>query len=325
MIKGNFKIGNLDFVDWFNQARQTRPDLFPNNFNKQNFEKFMSNIKDWTGKEEVTLEEFIGHLCIIYNETGGLWAFREMGGAAYMFNTVMPNGHTKHSYNKAPNRLAGNQLAGWGFITDQEISTWNGQVYPINASQTLHAQALNCDFFKYRGFGLCQITWRDSFIRSVEPLLKKGNLDLYTTAELDVELMSDFSYLTKSYHLFWSTTQQGVNAVNAMQSGDYRWYGNFISGNWAWYVNNKYIPRCQWLLNMIKQNNMTEKKYSIDGMNLLPSQIKKIQLELLDLANGEVKEKMLGNGGADGYWGDTTEWAFEIVGKSIDDLLNFDW
>ncbi|WP_198145113.1 hypothetical protein, partial [Microscilla marina] len=149
----------------------------------------MENLPNLTGKSEITLNEFCGHMAIIYNETGGTCKpIREMGGPQYMFNTVMPGGGVKYSYNTPPNHKAGDQLMEWGIInTEEQRSLWNGTIYPKHAPEDIKKAALKCDFYRFRGYGFNQLTWRNAYEQCLQPLLPRP-MDEYSVEEFEAHI-----------------------------------------------------------------------------------------------------------------------------------------
>lgn len=85
MINGNFKVDNKPFAEWFNQVfRQKNVQFFEHLLIKENFEKVISNIYKLTGRDSISLNEFVGLFCFIYNETGGQFiSMAEKGNEAY--------------------------------------------------------------------------------------------------------------------------------------------------------------------------------------------------------------------------------------------------
>lgn len=250
-IKGNFQVGSTSFAHWFNTSFEVNHnDKFPYPVVESNFNKLMDMLPQFTGKTEITIQEFVGHFCIMYNETGGTFKpIREMGYARYMFGT---NNGLKLSYNQAPNLLAGNQLKSWGLINDpNDVALWNGQVFPIGAPQPVITASFKCDYYRFRGWGLNQLTWRNAYMAHIQPFLPKP-IDDYGYEEFET-LLSETNYdlACKAYHSF---AQSSPTSVQAMINGNYVPYGNLISGGWAQYVNGTYVPRCQSLYNALTAN-----------------------------------------------------------------------
>lgn len=326
-ITRNFLVNGLPFADWFNRSlKLTDSKIFPNYIQSVNFDRVFSDIENLTGKTEISLQEFCGHVAIIYNETGGTFtAIREYGGPAYCFNTVMPGGGTKYSYNQYPNRLAGNQLREWGVITRPDhIKLWNGQVYPYDAPTEVRQVANHCDFYKFRGWGFNQLTWRNSYETCLEPLLPK-KIEDYTPEEFEF-LLKDAKLAAGAFRNYVNLNRSSQYAIEQMSEGNFEPYGNLVSGGWIWYVKNKYLPRCLTLYYALAQAHLQElEKYSIDGLGLTVQDIKHLQDIILHYGNKEARKILLDNGGADGMWGPSTESAFRLLGISIEKLMQMSY
>lgn len=83
-IQGNFNINGQSFGVWFEGFRQQNKSLFPHTLQTTNFEKVMTDMHLWSGRMSLTLAEFVGMFCFMYNETGGTFlSIKEFGNEAY--------------------------------------------------------------------------------------------------------------------------------------------------------------------------------------------------------------------------------------------------
>ena len=146
-----------------------------------------------SGTALITLEQFVTLMSLVINETGGGLApiserMQSAGGhpgLAYAFDAI-PN--LKSSYNKATNRTAGSlfrdaqynaahgQRALGNLLKGTTAPVWDGQVYPQGVPPTGFPTAedpaqtgyiMEADFYKFRGRGLLQNTWRPAYVKLV--------------------------------------------------------------------------------------------------------------------------------------------------------------
>lgn len=102
-----------------------------------------------------------------------------------------PNPSGKNSYNGVNGNLkAGDQLKNNGVInTPADVTLWNGTVYPDSQPSAVKQAARDCDFYRFIGRGLVQITGRTPYQRySNKP--EYGNRDFLANpqevSEIDV-------------------------------------------------------------------------------------------------------------------------------------------
>ena len=83
-ITGNFTVNGVPFAVWFSKFQQANATLFPYMLNGANFEAVMRELRKMMCKSVISLNEFIGILSFIYNETGGTFkSMKELGDAGY--------------------------------------------------------------------------------------------------------------------------------------------------------------------------------------------------------------------------------------------------
>lgn len=243
-ISRNFSVNGVPFAQWFNKTlKPANPKAFPNPVAETTFNALIADIAILTGKAETPLNEFIGHFCIIYNETGGTFKpLREYGGIDYMFNAIPKK---KLSYNTlSSNRKAGDQLKAWGIIsTPADVTLWNGTAWPATAPDNVKAAAANCDFFKFRGWGLNQLTGRSNYQACLQPFITQ-NIDQLTTAQFDAIIKNNVELACKVFNKFILQSSKAQQAIADLDAGKFETYGYLVAGGGAKnYVNNYYMPR----------------------------------------------------------------------------------
>lgn len=317
-ITGNFKVDGLPFVEWFNTTQAPVQAFYqykgqPIRVENKNFAQVMYHLKWITGKEAISLGEFCGHFAIIYNETGGTFRpLREFGGADYMFNA-----QNKQSYNQAPNRLAGNQLKDWGVISSAaDVTLWNGHLYPTTQPAQVKKAAEKCDFYRFRGYGLNQLTWRSNYQKCLQPLLPKL-IDDYDIEEFERVIM-DFKIVCGTFYNYINQNATFKRAIQQLAQGKFTPYGQLVSGSSS-YTTQIYLPRCQHLFSQLKNKQLVP--FQDIRALLTIEEVKKVQQAILDSGNEDAKALIRWGGGADGWWGAKTQKAFDKLHTSLEVLL----
>lgn len=198
---------NQDFVDWFNTHIAGKGAWKGKSIRKgfevhQRFVAFWNNISVVYGTEsssstQIGLIQFVTLMSIFINERGGDLVSRSEGygrpdhpGVAYLFDSFSFKDNSgrlikKASYNHTPNIPAGKLFRDQYFIekhgglalgpqlSGTTDAIWDGSVYPqalFPTSGILNEMGfiLQADFFKFRGRGLIQTTWRANYIKLVQ-------------------------------------------------------------------------------------------------------------------------------------------------------------
>lgn len=238
------KVGQTPFVKWYNDsfvgpfnkkyptnsgmsdAEQKKIKKYHvGKINESAFRDLFDYIPALVDKNEISINEFVGHFFIMCREIGwGLKVTSEKGEQKYLFEAP----GSKTSYNgyagrnpSTPStgsrvfkdqRFAGIQLKEWGVITNAaDVNAWNSRTtYPATAPAATAAnwkaggsksvnplgltwdqvkeRAKECDFNKFRGRGLNQTTWRENYVKYTDDILVRcfgKNADQMTNAELD--------------------------------------------------------------------------------------------------------------------------------------------
>jgi hypothetical protein len=154
----------------------------PNNAKvKQHFVDFWDRIPlIYAPAGQIGLIDFISLMAIGINEkSGDLVSIGEIGSLKYMFEAG-----AKSSYNVAPNRNAFdlfndakfNQAHDTKVLGAQHKNTanvaWKGQVWPVGVPTSTDPAATGyireADFYKFRGRGIIQTTWRSAYVGLID-------------------------------------------------------------------------------------------------------------------------------------------------------------
>ena len=232
------KNGNSEnFIDWF-RSNIAEKDFWSSGvfFGKTrnyktipksaltNFDLVWNTIIPWlpNGDEGINLFQFFALCSLVINETGGHFVpLSENGGLAYMFGT---NEDKKKSYNASPaNRNAfelfndefflssHKEMLQYDYVQEKARfdERWSGEAYPIDAPELITNAGIiaEADFFKFRGRGLIQTTFRNNYIRIIEEIINysgENNLVLSYKEKWSLKYGADFDKIaTASKNTEW--------------------------------------------------------------------------------------------------------------------------
>jgi hypothetical protein len=282
ITSSKIKVNGKDFVDWFNTDFQPKRKhvntgiknsqgadtvLFENKFNAAGFHSVFDQIAQISGKAETPVAEFIAYCMVFYNEEGGLFrtlpeAYNksELVNFTYLWKQVDGG---KVSYNRSGNqqKLAGDQLFAKGLIPQSDVAKWNVQTpFPadlLKANPSLTAALRECDFYKFQGRGLTQITWREGFHNYVVPVLKEfgmeTNLDDISTDDLQ-KAFDDMKFAARCVYYEWHHGQVGAALADSNnQPPEFLWIGYHVGGSTKY--GRVYHWRCSELYNAMLAGN----------------------------------------------------------------------
>jgi hypothetical protein len=210
--------GQGGFFAWYNSVLSVTPAFqhrgrAPNSTAiNQHFAQFWDQIPITFGRSQISMIEFCALMSINIQETTGdlTAAPEEMNGQnrphpglAYAFDKISG---LKQSYNVAPNQTAYQLFNDFYFLKQHAGLTgsatvlnnpggidpaWSGQAWPTSYPSTVVDPSVNgfvmtADFYKFRGRGVIQTTWRSDYKLLISYILSSaasGNLTLATLAQ----------------------------------------------------------------------------------------------------------------------------------------------
>jgi hypothetical protein len=178
----------------------------------QHFTQFWDQIPTTFARPQISMVEFCALMSINIQETTGDLAAapeemngqnRPHPGLAYAFDKI-PG--LKQSYNQAPNKTAFDLFQDWHFQNQHAAlagsaailnrpggidPAWAGQSWPASYPSTkvdpgVNGFVMEADFYKFRGRGVIQTTWRSDYILLISFILSSqaaGNSALASLAE----------------------------------------------------------------------------------------------------------------------------------------------
>ncbi|MES2825666.1 MAG: hypothetical protein V4732_18845 [Pseudomonadota bacterium] len=222
---------------------------------KQRFTNFWDNIPMIFG-EQIGLIQFVCLMSLAINElNGNLKSVTETGGGgrnghkglAYLFDFIEG---IKSSYNVAPNKTALECFNNSEFIEQHEqlplgaqlkktnTPVWKQTTYPSSQFSTeenrkLTGFIMQADFYKYRGRGIIQITWRNAYEQLVN-FIKTGYTGTNTTIlefRNTWQNLSSDSVLWRSSDEDWDRLFEDLEFVCHSINVFNRWKGGFLTLN----------------------------------------------------------------------------------------------
>ncbi|MEH6703733.1 MAG: hypothetical protein V7691_02965 [Galbibacter orientalis] len=196
---------------------------------QQNFNRVWNNIPlvffGIAGNQSINIFQFFALVSIIINETGGKFVpISEIGNLAYMFGT---NSGRKRSYNTASgNKSAYELFRDTTFLSAHQQkpyhtqianttnSVWRGEIYPSTfPNNPVNAGIISeADFYKFRGRGLIQTTFRSTYSRLLGFIKSyNGNNSTLNTYKTRWQSLSTEAILSGSSNADWDNLFMNTN------------------------------------------------------------------------------------------------------------------
>lgn len=186
--------GAADFIDWFNASVAgagpwVKKAIGTSAQTRVNFNAIWSRIPQIFGSQQINLLQFVSLMSVFVNEVGADLApiservgTKDHPGLAYPFDRI-PSLH-KSSYNtdgsnwtaykcfRDPSFIAAHSGKTLGAqLQNTTEEAWAGHVYPGGYPTAVDPAStgfvMEADFYKFRGRGLIQTTWRGSYLNLI--------------------------------------------------------------------------------------------------------------------------------------------------------------
>lgn len=252
----NIQVGGTTFVDWFNNTFRpnysgTLHEIDPESAFNQVFDDFVPNVWD----DPLSIDEFIAMFLVILNESTIPKKGTNFQSALELYNPPAVKYFYRYNPNGA-NRPAGKCLVRLGFldpVADKAlVKQWNNGPYPGPSGNVTEDALKECDYYKYRGRGIIQVTLHDNYLTTplANALAAQGFagdnaaaiLDSTTNDDLDNLLTTNstcYYALTRGW-LNQSTRPNSFRAVNLPSGSSQNWaaFGHAVNAYGPYYVNN---------------------------------------------------------------------------------------
>jgi hypothetical protein len=182
-----------DFPAWFNARAAGRDEWQAKQIPPKGAAAFATIWDAFLAQRPATLLEVLGYTAVFINETGGTFqpksegfGHKEHPGIAYLFDAFRITDASGHSFDKASYNTGALNLSSGRLFRDPDFNrahggkplgaqlagtsdpVWDGVAYPqdrfpTTADPAVNGYVLEADFFKFRGRGLIQTTWRAGY------------------------------------------------------------------------------------------------------------------------------------------------------------------
>ena len=184
----------LGFIDWFNRRVALKNYWRRRKIRNEEkvikrFKEIWDNIPEIFDSKRINLNQFLVLSAIMINENSRFSSRSEKGpNLKYFFESVrLKSGRRKISYNTKYNKTAFELfndnyfVNAHGHLNPKKLqytsdSRWKGAIYPNEYSDSIdpirNGFIMEADFFKFRGRGFIQITFRGNYRRQIQEILK---------------------------------------------------------------------------------------------------------------------------------------------------------
>lgn len=203
------RLGAVDFIDWFstnlaNVGPWAGKAIAASAAARANFNAIWDRIPQIFGSPQINLLQFASLMTIFVNEVGGgglgpiseKVGTKDHPGLAYAFDRIP---HVKQSYNADGSNwtalrcfndaafiAAHGQKALGNQLQNTADQAWSGSVYPPGVPTDVDPAKtgfiMEADFYKFRGRGLIQTTWRSAYLKLIKFVQSYGGTQAIISA-----------------------------------------------------------------------------------------------------------------------------------------------